>query len=96
MYMVLFWSLRPVFYTAFGCLAQGLAYMHARNLRHEDIKPNNIFYEQPLRNSNPTSPSLKNHDRFLWADFGLAYDFSDKTAKLGARSSIPNAMRNLR
>lgn len=70
--------LRPVFYTAFGCLAQGLAYIHARKLRHKDIKPNNILYEQALRNSNQTSASIKNHDRFLWADFGLAYDFSDK------------------
>lgn len=70
--------LRPVFYTAFGCLAQGLAYIHGCKLRHKDIKPNNILYEQPLGNGNQTSASVKNHDRFLWADFGLAYDFSDK------------------
>lgn len=70
--------LRPVFYTAFGCLAQGLAYIHGRKLRHKDIKPNNILYEQRLGSGNQTSASLKDHDRFLWADFGLAYDFSDK------------------
>lgn len=70
--------LRPVFYTAFGCLAQGLAYIHGCKLRHKDIKPNNILYEQPLGNSNQISASTNNHDRFLWADFGLAYDFSNK------------------
>ena len=63
--------LRPVFYTAFGCLAKGLAYIHGRNLRHKDVKPDNILYEQTQSTQNP-------RDRFLWADFGLAYDFSDK------------------
>ena len=63
--------LRPVFCTAFGCLAKGLAYIHGRNLRHKDVKPDNILYEQTQSVQNP-------HDRFLWADFGLAYDFSDK------------------
>ncbi|KAL8797357.1 MAG: hypothetical protein Q9195_000512 [Heterodermia aff. obscurata] len=64
--------LRPVFWTAFGCLAKGLAYIHARNLRHKDVKPDNILYEQTQPTQNPR------RDRFLWADFGLAYDFSDK------------------
>ena len=40
-------------------------------MRHKDVKPDNILYEQIQSTQNP-------HDRFLWADFGLAYDFSDK------------------
>ena len=40
-------------------------------MRHKDVKPDNILYEQTQSIQNP-------HDRFLWADFGLAYDFSDK------------------
>ena len=63
--------LRPVLCTAFGCLAIGLAYIHGRNLRHKDIKPDNILFEQTQSSQNP-------YDRFLWADFGLAYDFSGK------------------
>ena len=70
--------LRPVFYTAFGCLAQGLAYIHGRNLRHKDVKPDNILYEQPQVYNFQSSASTNTYDRFLWADFGLAYDFSDK------------------
>ena len=60
--------LSPVFQTAFGCLAQGLAYIHGRNLRHKDVKPDNILFEQ----------SSDRAYNILWADFGLAYDFSDK------------------
>ena len=70
--------LRPVFHTAFGCLAQGLAYIHGRNLRHKDVKPDNILYEQPQASHDQPHASHNTYDRFLWADFGLAYDFSDK------------------
>ena len=62
--------LRPVFMTAFGCLSEGLAYIHNRKLRHKDVKPANILYERAMRTNG-------NAARFLWADFGLAYDFSD-------------------
>ena len=60
--------LRPQFLTAFGCLSKGLAYIHGQGIRHKDIKPGNILYELPR----------KEHEegRFLWADFGLAYDFN--------------------
>lgn len=60
--------LRPVFLTAFGCLSRGLAYVHAHNIRHKDVKPANILYE--------TATETNEGARLLWADFGLAYDFS--------------------
>lgn len=63
--------LRPLFLTAFGCLSRGLAYIHGRDIRHKDVKPANILYERALRNNDHAA-------RFLWADFGLAYDFSEK------------------
>ncbi len=59
-------TLKPIILTAFGCLSRGLAYIHGRNIRHKDIKPSNILYEKAF----PPNPA-----RFLWADFGLAYDF---------------------
>ena len=60
--------LRPDFLTAFGCLSNGLAYIHGQDIRHKDIKPGNILYEYAKKEP---------HDgRFLWADFGLAYDFN--------------------
>ncbi|KAL8916481.1 MAG: hypothetical protein Q9172_006291 [Xanthocarpia lactea] len=59
--------LRPVLLYAFGCLSKGLAYIHSHNIRHKDIKPANILYERAFDN---------NGARLLWADFGLAYDFS--------------------
>ena len=62
--------LKPVFMTAFGCLSKGLAYIHDRKLRHKDIKPGNILYEKAMRTNGDAA-------RLLWADFGLAYDFSD-------------------
>ena len=61
--------IRPILLTAFGCLSQGLAYIHGCNIRHKDIKPGNILYEREIRNVNKGP-------RFIWADFGLAYDFS--------------------
>ena len=59
---------RPILLTIFGCLSRGLAHIHGCNIRHKDIKPSNILYEKALE-SNPA--------RFLWADFGLAHDFSN-------------------
>ena len=60
--------LRPVLLTAFGCLSWGLTYIHGMDIRHKDFKPGNILYEKAMRE--------KDEARFLWADFGLAYDFS--------------------
>ena len=62
--------LKPVFLTAFGCLSRGLAHIHNCSIRHKDIKPTNILYEkEKVLGQKPA--------RFLWADFGLAYDFGD-------------------
>lgn len=61
--------LRPVFLTAFGCLSHGLAYIHGRKIRHKDVKPANILYEKAYKRNAAA--------RFLWADFGLAHDFSE-------------------
>lgn len=56
-------ELRDLFLTAFGCLSHGLCHIHSRDIRHKDIKPNNILFQK-------TQPAT-----FLWADFGLAHDF---------------------
>lgn len=61
--------LRPLLLTAFGCLSHALAFIHSRDIRHKDVKPANILYQEALPNDDKTA-------RFLWADFGLAYDFS--------------------
>jgi serine/threonine protein kinase len=46
---------------AFGCLASGLAYMHANFIRHTNIKPNNI---------------LLHKGNLLYSGFGHSQDFS--------------------
>lgn len=35
-----------IFDRAFGCLASGLAFMHSKNIRHKDIKPDNILIHE--------------------------------------------------
>ncbi|KAF2251609.1 kinase-like protein [Trematosphaeria pertusa] len=50
--------------TFFGCLAHGLEYLHYQNVRHKDIKPQNILVHQ---------------GRILFTDFGLSFDFTDAT-----------------
>jgi serine/threonine protein kinase len=44
---------------AFGCLANGLAFMHANEIRHKDIKPQNILVHQ---------------GSVIYTDFGSAKD----------------------
>ena len=61
-------TLKPIILTAFGCLSRGLAYIHRCNIRHKDIKPSNILYQKAFE---------RDPARFLWADFGLAYDFGN-------------------
>ncbi|KAF2120348.1 kinase-like domain-containing protein, partial [Lophiotrema nucula] len=48
--------------TFFGCLAQGLKFLHERNVRHKDIKPSNVLIHQ---------------GSVLFTDFGLSFDFSE-------------------
>ncbi|OAL53742.1 kinase-like protein [Pyrenochaeta sp. DS3sAY3a] len=48
--------------TFFGCLTAALAYLHDQNIRHKDIKPQNI---------------LVSKDNVLFSDFGLSRDFGD-------------------
>jgi serine/threonine protein kinase len=58
----------------FGCLASGLAYMHAQKVKHKDIKPANIL--------------VKGID-VLFTDFGIARDFHSEltTAETGMVTS---------
>lgn len=57
----------------FGCLSLGLAFMHVRNIRHKDIKPQNI---------------LVHHERLIFTDFGASLDFSNGRATSEGRPSI--------
>jgi serine/threonine protein kinase len=49
--------------TFFGCLSRALEFLHEQNIRHKDIKPQNILYEKDRR--------------ILLTDFGLSLDFTD-------------------
>ncbi|KAF2109886.1 kinase-like domain-containing protein [Lophiotrema nucula] len=54
----------PKLRTFFGCLVIALEYLHKHNVRHKDIKPENI---------------LVSNRKVLLADFGLSLDFTDAT-----------------
>ncbi|KAF1953207.1 kinase-like protein [Byssothecium circinans] len=47
---------------AFGCLANGMAYLHDKEVRHRDIKPDNFILHKGL---------------FIFIDFGTSRDFSN-------------------
>lgn len=47
----------------YGCLARGLAYIHAQRIRHKDIKPANILIKD---------------ENILYTDFGLSKQFQDE------------------
>jgi hypothetical protein len=49
--------------TFFGCLSRALEFLHQQNIRHKDIKPQNILYEAGRG--------------VLLTDFGLALDFTE-------------------
>lgn len=52
---------RDILYSAFGCLANGLEFIHRQTIRHKDIKPQNILIHQ---------------GSVLFTDFGISLDFS--------------------
>jgi serine/threonine protein kinase/aminoglycoside phosphotransferase (APT) family kinase protein len=54
-------AMSQVLRQAFGCLALGLKYMHANQIRLSDVKPQNILVHQ---------------GRILYTDFGVSLDFS--------------------
>ena len=51
----------------FGCLATALAYLHDSDIRHKDIKPQNILVKR---------------DNVLFTDFGLARDSTGKSRSI--------------
>lgn len=53
---------RDILYRGFGCLCNALLYLHQNNIRHEDLKPQNV---------------LIHGDNILLTDFGFSLDFSD-------------------
>jgi serine/threonine protein kinase len=48
--------------TFFGCLCNGLQYLHQSKIRHRDVKPTNILVKGAT---------------VLWADFGISLDWAD-------------------
>ncbi|CAG8983807.1 hypothetical protein HYALB_00006773, partial [Hymenoscyphus albidus] len=55
-------SERERFRTYYGCLTSAVAYLHENNIRHKDIKPNNIVLKR---------------DEIYITDFGTAIEFDD-------------------
>jgi serine/threonine protein kinase len=53
---------REILYRGFGCLCGAINYLHQNNIRHEDLKPQNV---------------LIHGDNILLTDFGFSLDFSD-------------------
>lgn len=50
---------QSILYRAYGCLANGLAYIHSHAIRHKDIKPQNILVHRGC---------------MIYTDFGIALD----------------------
>jgi serine/threonine protein kinase len=53
---------REIIYRGFGCLCGAIHYLHQNNIRHEDLKPQNV---------------LIHGDNILLTDFGFSLNFSD-------------------
>jgi serine/threonine protein kinase len=53
---------REVLYRGFGCLCNAIHYLHQNNIRHEDLKPQNV---------------LIHGENILLTDFGFSLDFSE-------------------
>ncbi|KAF2012981.1 kinase-like protein [Aaosphaeria arxii CBS 175.79] len=68
-------SQRAVLWSAFGCLADGLAFIHRSTIRHKDIKPKNILV----------------HDgKVMYTDFGISLDATglDRTTTSGVPQAL--------
>ena len=76
--------LRPIMLTAFGCLSRGLSCIHAYQMRHKDIRPENILYEEAMSEDLPA--------RFLWTDFGPSH-LLGATNSNGSRRFARQTMR---
>ncbi|KAH7083945.1 kinase-like domain-containing protein, partial [Paraphoma chrysanthemicola] len=53
---------KKILYRGIGCLCNAINYLHQNNIRHEDLKPQNV---------------LIHGDNILLTDFGFSLDFSD-------------------
>ncbi|KAH7384356.1 kinase-like domain-containing protein [Phaeosphaeria sp. MPI-PUGE-AT-0046c] len=53
---------RKILYRGFGCLCGAINYLHQNDIRHEDLKPQNV---------------LIHGDNIVLTDFGFSLDFSD-------------------
>ncbi|KAL1637769.1 hypothetical protein SLS56_000324 [Neofusicoccum ribis] len=67
---------------AFGCLTSALAFMHGHNIRHKDIKSENI-----LLDCSGTAPN------FLFTDFGIANDFSQTKESMTRGPRLQGTLR---
>ncbi|OCL01296.1 kinase-like protein, partial [Glonium stellatum] len=56
-----YYHFKNMFLESFGCLANGLAFMHAQGIRHSDIEPRNIL----ITTKGP-----------LYSNFGIAKEFA--------------------
>lgn len=62
-------------YSSFGCLAEGLSYIHGQEMLHKDIKPSNILV-YPNRKKLCESDEVETLDGIRITDFDGAKDFS--------------------
>ncbi|KAF2260729.1 kinase-like protein [Lojkania enalia] len=60
----------------FGCLSNAVNFMHQRNIKHMDIKPNNVL----VRKIDTSSKGLNEHYKIYVADFGIARAYQTAAA----------------
>ncbi|KAH7082032.1 kinase-like domain-containing protein [Paraphoma chrysanthemicola] len=77
-------SMTPTLERAFGCLSNGLAFMHKNGIRHKDVKPRNI---------------LVHEGKVLFTDFGYSMGIGEDQApqtEVVRRYTAPETIRNER